>query len=310
MLNKARSPIVSLRACLAGVAISGFCRKRVITMKEYKELPRLKASEKTGIRHISVTHHTSLNYPQHWHDYFEIEVVLRGTGTHFYNGTAYTLEEGDIYLLTPVDFHGIEADKPIELLNISFDTVWLSEEMRSILYAPELVKLRRPGKEAYQQFVAAAQLLQNECETNGPCIRQLLEYLLSRFVPLDQTQPEAKREQLSGIRNAVAYMEQHFREKITLEMLSRQSGYHPTYFSNLFCRVTGQTYIQRLTSLRINYAKMLLRKGVSVSEACFASGFGSLSNFSAVFRKICGTSPGEYRNSRQEKACNSQTHGV
>lgn len=279
-------------------------------MKEYKELLRLKASEKTGDRHISVTHHTSLNYPQHWHDYFEIEVVLKGTGTHHYNGIAYTLEEGDIYLLTPVDFHGIEADKPIELLNISFDTVWLSEDMRAILYAPELAKIHRPGNEVNRQFVAAAKLLQNECEQNGPCIRQLLEYLLSRFIPLDHPQPEAKQEHLAGIRNAVAYMEQHFREKITLEMLSRQSGYHPTYFSNLFCKVTGQTCIQRLTDLRLNYAKMLLRKGISVSEACFASGFGSLSNFSAVFRKNCGISPGEYRNTRQEKTCNSQIHGV
>lgn len=199
--------------------------------------------------------------------------------------------------MTPVDFHGIQAEKPLELINISFDTVWLSEEMRAVLYSPELKKIRRPKKEDYQSILSGAQLLEKECENNGPCIKQLLEYLVSRFVPLDQTQTEAKQEHLTGIRNAVAYMEQHFREKITLETLSQLSGYHPTYFSNLFCKVTGQTYVQRLTSLRINYAKMLQQKGISVSEACFASGFGFLSNFSAVFRKTCGISPGAYRSS-------------
>jgi len=37
----------------------------------------------------------------HWHDYFEIEIVLDGTGTHQYNGTNYPLSEGCAYLLTP-----------------------------------------------------------------------------------------------------------------------------------------------------------------------------------------------------------------
>jgi len=264
----------------------------------YQDILRLKASDKTGYKHIAVKRQVYTSYPQHWHDYFEIEIVAQGTGTHSYNGTAYTLKKGDVYLLTPVDFHGIKADEPIELINISFDTIWLSEDMRSVLYAPDFVKIRNPEEKEFQRFIAVAQLLQNECEENGPCIKQLLEYLLSRFIPLHQnrTAQETKQEHLTGIMNAVAYIEQHFREKITLEMLSQLSGYHPTYFSNLFCKVTGETYMERLTSLRINYAKMLLRKGISVSEACFASGFGSLSNFTAVFKKRCAMSPSAYRN--------------
>jgi len=79
------------------------------------------------------------------------------------------------------------------------------------------------------------------------------------------------------------------------------SGYHPTYFSKMFYRVTGENYIERLISLRINYAKMLLKKDVSVSEACFASGFGSLSNFVAVFKKRCKMSPSAYRNSEKDR---------
>ena len=271
-------------------------------MNVYRDMLRLKATDKTGYRHICVKKQAYTSYPQHWHDYFEIELVVHGMGTHYYNGTAYTLQKGDVYLLTPVDFHGIEAAEPVELINISFDTVWLSENMRSVLYAPELVKIRKFTEEEYWKFLAAAELLKNECEENGPCVKQLLEYLLSRFIPLHQerTVPETRQEQLTGIMNAVAYMEQHFREKITLDMLSRLSGYPPTYFINLFYKVTGETYIERLTSLRVNYAKMLLRKGISVSEACFASGFGSLSNFSSVFKKRCAMSPSAYRNSRDK----------
>ena len=272
-------------------------------MKIYKDLLRLKASDKTGQRHISVKRNIYESYLQHWHDYFEIEIVTQGTGMHYYNGTAYTLGKGDVYLLTPVDFHEIKADTSIEIINISFDNVWLSEDMRSILYASNFHKMRKTEEKEYRQFIAATELLRQECEEDGPCIGQLLEYLLSRFIPLNQhrSSHEGKKEYVSGIMKAVEYMEQHFRERITLEMLSRMSGYHPTYFSKMFYRVTGENYIERLISLRINYAKMLLKKDVSVSEACFASGFGSLSNFVAVFKKRCKMSPSAYRNSEKDR---------
>lgn len=266
-------------------------------MSIYKELPRLKGSDYTGEIHIEVENHTSLSYPRHWHDYFELELLMRGTATHDLNGTAYAISPGDAYILTPVDFHEIKADTPIELVNISFDALWLSEEMRSVLYASNLCKTRRFDEEEFDRLTGALELLRAECKENGPCIRQLLEYILSRFVPLvwRNAEPTTSKQHQNGIMRAVEYIELHFREKITLEALSRISGYHPAYFSSLFSKVTGQTYLERLTALRIDYAKMLLTNGVSVSEACFASGFGSLSNFLSMFKQACGMPPSEYR---------------
>ena len=45
------------------------------------------------------------DYDIHWHDYFEIEMVVEGSADHILNGKTYSLSKGDIYLLTPVDFH-------------------------------------------------------------------------------------------------------------------------------------------------------------------------------------------------------------
>ena len=138
----------------------------------------------------------------------------------------------------------------------------------------------------------AAELLRHACESDGPCKGQLLEYLLSSFSQKDLQQ--GSNEQLTGIRKAIAYMELHFREKISLEQLSKLSGYNPTYFSELFRKATGQSYIRRLKELRLRYAAMLLRSGVSVSDACYASGFGSLSNFLAAFKEKYGVPPSTY----------------
>ena len=265
-------------------------------MKLYDSVPRLKSAEKTGNKHIFVKRSICSSYRQHWHDYFEIEVVLDGEGTHCLNGTEYSIEVGDAYILTPVDFHKIDSASTLEILNVSFDTTWLSEEMQYFLYSSDCIKRLKFDMTELEGFVSAAELLKTEYEKSRPCIRQLLEYLISRFFPKDGAKHLSSSEHPDGIMRAVAYAEQHFREKITLDDLSRIAGYHPSYFSSLFYKVTGETYIEHLTALRINYAKTLLRSGFSVSESCYASGFGSLSNFSSQFKKLCGMSPAAYRN--------------
>ncbi len=266
-------------------------------MREYKKIPRLMAGDKIGNRHIAVERHISLDYPQHWHNYFEVEIIVSGTGQYIYNGTAYPISKGDAYLLTPVDFHEIEALSPVELINISFDEMWLSENMRTFLYTTDFAKIRRFDKDDYERLVMAAELLRHECESDAPCMNQLLDYIFSRFVLQDTKRYDSISNQahLTGIKKAVAYIELHFREKVTLQRLSAISGYNPTYFSELFRKFTGETYIERLTSLRINYAKALLASGLCVSDACFESGFGSLSNFLAVFKARCGMPPREYQ---------------
>ena len=260
------------------------------------------AGDEIGNRHIAVERHISLDYPQHWHNYFEIEIIVDGTGSYIFNGTAYPISKGDAFLLTPVDFHEIEATSPIELINISFDEVWLSENMRTLLYTTDFAKMHRFDGDDYARLVMVAELLRHECESDAPCIHQLLDYLLSRFVLRDAKQYDsiANQAHLTGIKRAVAYIELHFREKVTLQRLSAISGYNPTYFSELFRKFTGETYIERLTSLRINYAKALLARGLSVSDACFESGFGSLSNFLAVFKAKCGMPPSEYQRKRRK----------
>ena len=80
-----------------------------------------------------------------------------------------------------------------------------------------------------------------------------------------------------------------------VDEVAAAAGYHPTYFSQLFSAVTGETYIDMLTRLRLGHAKSMLANGFSVSDSCFQSGFGSLSNFLEIFKRKCKTTPNEYR---------------
>lgn len=56
----------------------------------------------------------------HTHNYFEIEFILSGKAIHTVNGYTYTLKKGDVYMLSPSDFHSIKVIEPITLINIMY----------------------------------------------------------------------------------------------------------------------------------------------------------------------------------------------
>lgn len=245
------------------------------------------------------TSHLQKDFPLHWHNYFEIEIVTGGKGTMTVNAEPYTADLQTVFLLTPVDFHQIHPEPQLKLLNISFDQRILSEKMLL-----QLSKVKRNAytlsKQTKKRLLQAVQLLQYECSVGGDCQGQLCEYILAclfREDP-DACLPEANGN-LPGIQKAVLYLEMHFKENISLDMLAREAGFNPTYFSELFRKTTGQSYKQRLTELRIRYAKTLLKNGVPVSRVCFECGFGSLSNFTAVFKQTYGVTPKQYQQTKQ-----------
>ena len=276
-----------------------------------KHLERLEAKEYLDSAcHLHIRNTKGGSWPIHWHDYYEIEIILNGSDQFQYllNENFYDLNVYNAFFLTPVDFHQFSFEAPTEIINISFDETMLSDRYLSLVASPSMKHAFCFEKEELERLLMAVTLLLHEWHTDGNCQKQLFEYILEYFFRSNTSRDSGNghSEQLSGIQKAILYMEVHFREKITLPALAQQAGLHPNYFSELFRKVTGKTYIEKLNQLRIDYACVLLRNGFAVSNACFSSGFGSLSNFLATFKARFGISPNEYKQLHAEKVRNEQ----
>nr|WP_306792942.1 AraC family transcriptional regulator [Neobacillus paridis] len=95
---------------------------------------------------------------------------------------------------------------------------------------------------------------------------------------------------------AVDYIEQNFKEAITLEKTAEYVNLTPFYFSKIFKERMGVTFIDYLTELRINYAKEEMKSPEkSLKEICFDAGYKDPNYFCRVFKKITGDTPTEYR---------------
>lgn len=98
------------------------------------------------------------------------------------------------------------------------------------------------------------------------------------------------------ITRARAYLAEHQSEHVTLRSVAQIANRSACYFCRTFKQATGLTFRAYLARIRIESVKqMLLSPNRRVSEAAFASGFQSLSQFNRTFRRIEGRSPIAWR---------------
>ena len=98
---------------------------------------------------------------------------------------------------------------------------------------------------------------------------------------------------------AVEYIEVHFSEDITLELLAELTGVSLQHFCRVFRAQTGMRPMEYLARKRVSEAKRLLGStDCSVAEIARLTGYRDPTYFGAVFRRYEGTTPTEYRRTR------------
>ena len=118
------------------------------------------------------------------------------------------------------------------------------------------------------------------------------------------------RDQNSGNKNrsilktAVDFIDSHYMdEEISLNTVANVANVSSNHFSALFSQNMGQTFIEYLTTLRMNKAKELLRcTGMRSSEIAGEIGYKDAHYFSYLLKKTQGMTPSDYRKAREEKA--------
>jgi two-component system, response regulator YesN len=99
------------------------------------------------------------------------------------------------------------------------------------------------------------------------------------------------------IEKAKLYIHQQYQNpNLSIEDVARYVNMSNSYFSILFKQETGQTFVDYLTSFRIEKAKYLLKvSGYRSYEISDQVGFNNSTYFSTIFKKYIGCSPTEYR---------------
>lgn len=250
---------------------------------------------------ISVSRKTlSKPFPLHWHDFFELEIILSGNATQFINGNKYLMEQGFVYMLTPTDFHEITSTESTEIFNIMFHESFLSENFLNTLSDSFIEPIIKLSKSDFEKIKSICLLIETEFNCNdsykNSIIKNLLETLLLLIFRRSLKKEISETHCRTQIQKAISYINLHFKDNPKLSDVAQAINYSPQYFSKKFKIETGTGYNEYLNKQKLTYAKLLLTSSkLSIAEICYASGFTSMSNFIRCFEQQEEISPSSYR---------------
>ena len=111
----------------------------------------------------------------------------------------------------------------------------------------------------------------------------------------------------SAITRGRTFIAEHHSEELCLKDVAGAVKMSVCYFCRIFRKATGLTFTEYLARERIESVKqLLLNANMRVSEAAYAAGFQSLSQFNRVFRRIEGEAPSTYRERMRALKRNSE----
>ncbi|WP_080059503.1 AraC family transcriptional regulator [Spirosoma aerolatum] len=260
--------------------------------------------------HLLLTPHLSEVFLWHYHPEYEIVYIEGASGTRHVGDHISRYEGSDLVFIGPniphLNFdYGVQTEhqKVVVQLKQNFlgDTLWQAPEFNAIT---DLFERARSGISFYGQTK----------QDVGDQLKQLaqlppFERLMKLLAIFQQLATSTEWTSLQGeaVTNAYNLTEQlrlkkvnqfiaeQYGRKIEVDEAAAVANLTKAAFCRYFKRMTHLTFTQFLNQYRVNQAQKLLLVDRTVSEACFACGFDSLSYFTKIFRRVTGENPLQFK---------------
>ncbi len=238
---------------------------------------------------------------QHIHACAEMFFVTGGSGALQLQRETVPLAAGDLVAVDPGVPHTEQSGPadPMQYVVLGVDGLELGAAAGGYVLLHGFANQR--------QTAACLEMLVHEVAAGGrgsaEACQSLLRILLIGLTRQHQSvlfpvpaEPKSSRE-CALVRR---YIDEHFKEAITLEQLAAVAHLNKYYLSHAFQKEYGVSPIRYLMQRRIQESRFLLaRTDHSLSHIAQVLGFSSPSYFSQCFRRAEGVSPAAYRRSHQ-----------
>ena len=132
-------------------------------------------------------------------------------------------------------------------------------------------------------------------------INEALQTMVQRLEKLPPSAETEAQTQSAGsfiVNQALAFMEAHYSEKLTLQTVADQCYVSQWHLSKLLNRYAGKSFYDILNTVRIQKAKEFLSNPkLKIGDISEKVGYADTAHFARTFKKLEGMSANEYRNS-------------
>ena len=257
-------------------------------------------------------------FPKHSHAFDELVIILKGTAMHVVDEHHFPVKSGDVFVITPNHAHQYRERHGLVLANILFDAEALLMHRWDIRALPGFHALfsLEPAFRAQHNFAGRLQLSERQLGRVNAMIGELTQEMTQRSpgyrvmaralfmqlaVQLSRAYSAAPTEEsidLLRIGDAIAHIETHYRQKITLAELAHTSHLSQRHFTRIFQECLGRAPIDYLMQVRLQRATELLKHSDrTITDVAYECGFSDSNYFTRCFRKAMGQPPSQFRHS-------------
>ncbi len=234
----------------------------------------------------------------HWHEAIEFVYVLDGSLQFSLNSHTFKAEKGELVIVNSAIVHSffpledgadyyflVADDKFFRTNNLYgentvFDFKISTSEARRLF--DEIIRETEKGDE-YSNISTLSVLM------------SLFIYLNRHHSAGKEKTPPSKQKKITLVRNTLVYIQEHYKEKLTVETVAEALHFSKSYLSHSFKEITHISLISYINLLRCQNARALLLEGLGVCEAAIECGFSEISYFTRVFKKTLGILPSDVR---------------
>ncbi|MEL6272771.1 MAG: helix-turn-helix transcriptional regulator, partial [Chloroflexota bacterium] len=245
---------------------------------------------------------------RHHHDFFEIFLIAKGTIHHHVNGETTLLSEGHLVFIRPEDAHCFSQHEHqnCELLNIAFlqstqrdvcaflDHDTCTHVLLQPQLPPTVTVSQQALKSVIRQLEQWGRVLHRDKQRSRLALRGLLANVVSaHFLTPSHIVDDAIPRWLQTLCHQMEDRENIIEGRDALLRLANRT---PEYVGRSFKQHLGITPSRFINDLRLDYAAdLLLHTDQTLTEICYATGFGNLSHFYHLFKKRWRCAPNQYR---------------
>ena len=237
----------------------------------------------------------------HTHNHMELFYIVGGRGQFLIQDRLYPVNANNLVIINPNIPHtevSLNA-QPLEYIVLGIDGVELagsedSSGQFSMLDQFESVEISGCLRNILREMEQKSTGYEDVCQAYMEIMIIRLMRSTALAVPAEP-QPVSKNQQCAAVKR---YIDQHFKETLTLEQLAEVAHMNKYYLSHTFKKEYGVSPINYMIGCRVEESKYLLAEtDLSLSRIAQLLGFSSLSYFSQVFRRSQNISPMEFRQS-------------
>ncbi len=256
----------------------------------------------------------------HMHSQIELNFLLEGRMTYWFDGRELTLDAGRLCLFWGMIPHQvIDVDPGTRFacfyvpMSVFLGLANLGE-LRDAVFRGAMVEAREIRSYDRDIFLRWREELLSGDEGLAEIVRNELTARLLRIsrdgwrdlreegsaiASLSATDTERARH----VEGMLRFITEHAVEDIGVADVARDRGLHPNYAMTLFKKAVGHTINQAISRNRLDTAQsLLISTNLPIVDVAFESGFGSVSRFYEAFAQRFSDKPTAFRKRMREKA--------